>query len=236
MNKFKLFSKKLIHTGFTLAEVLITLGIIGVVSAMTIPTLMNKTNNSEYTAGLKKVISEITSATLLMKTENGGTIQGVYSTSDEALDAICGHLKCTKKCSSASDRKQCFHSTNWYSLDGRNGWGDYSSGAVSSAGILADGTAFSFGWYKDCDLTAVTTNNACAIFTFDINGFKKPNKMGRDFFELYILPDKILPNGALGTVLYYPDNTNYCTPDSKAEIYNGAACAGRIMIENGMNY
>lgn len=34
-----------IKKGFTLAEVLITLGIIGVVAAMTIPVLMNSTND-----------------------------------------------------------------------------------------------------------------------------------------------------------------------------------------------
>lgn len=45
--------------GFTLAEVLITLGIIGVVAAMTIPTLMQKTNDAELKSGFKKMISVI---------------------------------------------------------------------------------------------------------------------------------------------------------------------------------
>jgi prepilin-type N-terminal cleavage/methylation domain-containing protein len=48
--------------GFTLAEVLITLGIIGVVAAMTIPTLMQKTNDSELKSGYKKMISVINQA------------------------------------------------------------------------------------------------------------------------------------------------------------------------------
>lgn len=41
---------------FTLAEVLITLGIIGVVAAMTIPTLMNKTNDAELKSAYKKML------------------------------------------------------------------------------------------------------------------------------------------------------------------------------------
>ncbi|MBR1754390.1 type II secretion system protein [bacterium] len=45
--------------GFTLAEVLITLGIIGVVAAMTIPTLMQKTNDAELKSGFKKMISVV---------------------------------------------------------------------------------------------------------------------------------------------------------------------------------
>ena len=40
--------------GFTLAEVLITLGIIGVVAAMTIPTLMAKFEKQQYVTQLKE--------------------------------------------------------------------------------------------------------------------------------------------------------------------------------------
>ena len=43
--------------GFTLAEVLITLGIIGVVAAMTIPTLMNQTGQVAFKTGMKKATS-----------------------------------------------------------------------------------------------------------------------------------------------------------------------------------
>ena len=42
--------------GFTLAEVLITLVIIGVIAAMTIPTLMNNTNSQEFRSAFKKAI------------------------------------------------------------------------------------------------------------------------------------------------------------------------------------
>ncbi len=42
------------HIAFTLAEVLITLGIIGVVAAMTIPTLMNNTGNQALVTGFKQ--------------------------------------------------------------------------------------------------------------------------------------------------------------------------------------
>lgn len=42
---------------FTLAEVLITLGIIGVVAALTIPALMNSTGNAEYVSAYKKTLS-----------------------------------------------------------------------------------------------------------------------------------------------------------------------------------
>jgi len=50
------------RSGFTLAEVLITLGIIGVVAAMTIPTLINGTTAVQYKTALKKMISSISNA------------------------------------------------------------------------------------------------------------------------------------------------------------------------------
>ena len=57
--------------GFTLAEVLITLVIIGFIAAMTIPTLINKTNNQEYVSKLKKAYSTLSQATNRIITEEG---------------------------------------------------------------------------------------------------------------------------------------------------------------------
>ncbi len=51
--------------GFTLAEVLITLGIIGVVAAMTIPTLIANTNGAKYRSQFKKTISTLNQAGLM---------------------------------------------------------------------------------------------------------------------------------------------------------------------------
>lgn len=56
---------------FTLAEVLITLGIIGVVSAMTIPNLMSSYNKHVVETKLKKTHSTILQAFKLMQAENG---------------------------------------------------------------------------------------------------------------------------------------------------------------------
>ena len=52
---------------FTLAEVLITLGIIGVVAAMTIPTLMAQINGVKFRNQFKKTLSSLNQAVRLNK-------------------------------------------------------------------------------------------------------------------------------------------------------------------------
>ena len=56
---------------FTLAEVLITLGIIGIVAAMTLPTLIQANKNAEVEAKLKKVYSVMNQAILRAEIDNG---------------------------------------------------------------------------------------------------------------------------------------------------------------------
>ena len=51
--------------GFTLAEVLITLGIIGVVASMTLPVLIQNNKNKEVESRLKKVYSVMNQAILM---------------------------------------------------------------------------------------------------------------------------------------------------------------------------
>lgn len=55
--------------GFTLAEVLITLGIIGVVAAMTIPTLIQNTNSVKFASQFKKSISTLSQAALMAQAQ-----------------------------------------------------------------------------------------------------------------------------------------------------------------------
>ena len=55
--------------GFTLAEVLITLGILGVVAAMTIPTLIANTNSAKFRAQFKKTLSTLNQAGLMAQAQ-----------------------------------------------------------------------------------------------------------------------------------------------------------------------
>ena len=62
---------------FTLAEVLITLGIIGVVAAMTIPTLIANTRAQQYRARLKKTISTISQSAKMSQAQYGFDFAGL---------------------------------------------------------------------------------------------------------------------------------------------------------------
>ncbi len=66
---------------FTLAEVLITLGIIGIVAALTIPTLMAKTKKQQTTVALKKFYSTMQQAIKLSELDNGEVEDWEYDNS-----------------------------------------------------------------------------------------------------------------------------------------------------------
>lgn len=74
--------------GFTLAEVLITLGIIGVVAAMTIPTLLANTRSQEYRSKFKKAISTLSQA--------ARTNQAQYGFDFAGIDSTCGNNGATQ--------------------------------------------------------------------------------------------------------------------------------------------
>ncbi|MDR1327395.1 MAG: type II secretion system GspH family protein [Heliobacteriaceae bacterium] len=71
--------------GFTLAEVLITLGIIGVVAALTMPSLIQNFKRKEVSVKLKKFHSMMSQAVLLAEIENGKTKEWDFSLSSSAF-------------------------------------------------------------------------------------------------------------------------------------------------------
>lgn len=220
---------------FTLAEILITIAIIGVVAALTIPALMNRMNNMEYETGFKKSLSMLNPCFVSMMNDNGGVLKSSYANINEFIDSVCTKAICTKVCHT-TDAHECGHTVgDWYTLDGRPGWGDLSGG--SGGAIFANGMQILVGaLWSNCDGTKYL-NTTCAQFSVDTNGNKKPNKAGRDIFEFMLNIDgKIVPQGMPGTDYPYIGNPTYCNPTSTAFASNGASCGGKILQEGGMNY
>ena len=74
--------------GFTLAEVLITLGIIGVVAAMTMPTLINSTQGAQYKTAFKKSLTVLSQAVVMNIALNDYDLSQVVAGTNVDSDAV----------------------------------------------------------------------------------------------------------------------------------------------------
>ena len=99
---------KNLSKGFTLAEVLITLGIIGVVAAMTLPALIQKNQDKELISRTKKVYSELTNTLLLAQQDLGviGDNSFLFNTTDDSSVVAQNLLKYFKGASYCKNTSQ----------------------------------------------------------------------------------------------------------------------------------
>ncbi len=158
--------------GFTLAEVLITLGIIGVVAAMTMPTLMNSTQGAQYKAAYKKALSAIAQGVTLNVALDGSSFADVTS-----VDGIKNILQTRMNVVNGADET----GTVPYETDP-----DGVTQADSNYSLyFSDGIIFSFAGPakgKVCsdpdniNDSGITNAEKCYGFV-DVNGLKGPNKM-----------------------------------------------------------
>lgn len=231
--------KKISHKnkGFTLAEVLITLGIIGVVCAMTIPTLMQNQQEQATVSQLKKFYSTLSSAFTLAVQDNGTPDQwGLTSggvASKTILDNLATHLKVTKNCGYGTG---CFPTDVTYKrLEGgydsdSTPWDNYTSGSRLQ---LNDGSIIQLIY-----TSPASTSDRYAVILVDINGFKNPNQMGVDAFDFIMWQTKIVPAGApIGGSYFFPGNCNETfNPADTTITRNGAGCAAWVIYNNNMDY
>lgn len=187
---------------FTLAEVLIVLGVIGVVAEMTIPTLLNNVDTQVQKIQLKELYSVFSQATTDIKTENGGTMLGVWPNFAAAYweDTRFGllyskYIKTTKECYSSpysADSQQCWHKNG--TTRGEDNvicpstalcWCSGCSviETVQGSWAMIDGASY--------DCTGAPLGNTCLGIIVDTNGIKKPNRLGYDIHSLYITKDGI---------------------------------------------
>ncbi len=181
---------------FTLAEVLITLGIIGVVAAMTLPTLIQNHQKQVYATQLKKSINVFENMLNKMKADEGVTeldqielfSKGVchgwdcdgfdgsnYADFSVIQETIAKYLKTAKICKvgecTATYKAETFKTKDNKTLSCQNSrnmseW----LGFYSTDGAIYYVTSYSFN-----DLYII----------IDVNGEKGPNTYGRDVFSFY---------------------------------------------------
>ena len=182
---------------FTLAEVLITLGIIGIVAAMTIPTLISKYEKKQTVTKLQKMYSILNQAYLFAKADGGdsillNSINGDYNMDSETArksvtefmeNYFLPYLKVSKNCGVSTD-KACFGYVHNSPSNGINmATNKYNV-------ILQDGSSISAVYNSsNCDENGVCMAGGSILLWLDINGTAKPNMAGKDYFLVKISPD-----------------------------------------------
>ena len=167
--------------GFTLAEVLITLLIIGVIASIVIPGIINNTNEAEYNAGIKKVYADLSNAVKVIQVNNGGTVNvGDVSGSSSVTfrDDFCNVMSCIK-----TDTATNIFGSNTYKYYKGVNWNVVGS-SINSAAALNNGTLIKFESGGNCN--NFVPLNVCGYMWVDINGQKGPNMWGKDLYFFYV--------------------------------------------------
>lgn len=188
--------------GFSLAEILLTITIIGIVASMTIPNLISDVQDMQYKALWKKSFNQLAAATELIKNDNGGTMLNV--TTNNGLDGQLGfatvygrYMKYLKKCEVWGCTDIPWHqSYEWYDMAGvplaNGGW-------LNSGLVLIDGSYIRINGWTNPTADNCTGNNfsvnTCAEIVMDTNGKRGPNMVGKDIFGVHLTKFGIQPWG-----------------------------------------
>jgi len=180
--------------GFTLAEVLITLMIIGVVASIVIPGLIADTQQAEYKTAWKKSYSDLNQATKMIMLDNGGDLYKLCLDDYDCIRAqYQGYLNYTKSCSQSQGLGNCFTNNPIKTLNNST----YNISSYASGLILANGTQIVFDQgaqqIGNCWGTG-DINGACGYIYVDVNGNKGPNVIGKDLFKAILYLKKISPD------------------------------------------
>ena len=217
---------------FTLAEVLITLGIIGVVAAMTLPTLINQYEKKMTVVKLKKAYNTIANVAQRSYLDNGITYSGSVTT-DKAKEYFdkywLPYLNNPKV--SPNGTHPYGKASPYLNRDGsNNGTGiytSYSQGRIfftTSEGISYFVRAME--WQYDTEGNAIIGSqyfSPTQQVYIDLNGIKPPNTLGKDVFVLIIFFNEnvVRPHGY---------NLSKSTINANCQT-SGVHCAAKIIAD-----
>ncbi len=204
------------RVAFTLAEVLITLGIIGIVSAMTIPTLISNYQEKVTVTKLKKMFSTLSNAYQLYRVDNPApqTFPITEEGAIQAFEVFKPYLKIAKDCGT-DDAFGCTYEGVYYFKNGTSTGQAYSQESKYYKILLADGASVFFRG-------GPTTAELMHIY-YDVNGPQKPNTFGHDTFIFVAYKDKLQPYGSFD---------EHCSPANAF----GVTCAGWVIYKGNLDY
>ena len=214
--------KNIKNNGFTLAEVLITLVIIGVIAAMTIPTLMNNTNKQEYVSRLTKAYSTLKQGLNSIWQNNGVTPEDYeFLNTIDIIDELAKVVATQQKCDTpVTCTGKTLNNTYKYLNNSAVAFYDGKTLVTSDGQIYAFVNTVSTSW----GISADDKDNLMGRFLVDVNGSKGPNKVGIDAYLFYLVRGKgIVPAGI--------DSTTSCAKNKQ-----GQGCTAKVLKEKAINY
>lgn len=202
------------NCAFTLSELLITLGIIGVVAAITIPSLITKINDRQNIVRWRKTYSVVNDAFKRVVERDvpvcafsgcramGPQINNAndrdFYFSNDFLEAFIEELKPMDICYQNAEPK----------CDSKKIWVNVKSKSYGRYALLNKPKEFlnGYNWtsarflLKDGSMIYMGGSHGGPWLSVDVNGANNgPNQVGRDMFIIKVFEDKILPMGAQGS-------------------------------------
>ncbi len=188
-----LFASK--RSAFTLAEVLVTLAVIGIVAVMTIPNLVQNYQSKSWDTASKVFDRKLTEALKVMNVQ--GTLAG-YTRTEDFVNELSKHLKITKTCTN-SNLTACFSNTVMWGKDNEEidisklktakdfGQEENSKNWGANTNIvgfqLANGVTGLMAYNTKCtqdEYSNQITGGDCLAVLYDVQGYAKPNTAGKD--------------------------------------------------------
>ena len=238
----KLLSGKKI--GFTLAEVLITLGIIGLVMALTLPQLLKRYREKVILHKLESAYSLLSNAYSAAIFEHGSP-ENWPNTNVNGLgvaEIFSKYLKLDNICLTTTSSCHLYNLTTVHKLLN----GDDPKYIVGSAAKLKDMTVIfrlnspkcrgwsMYGW--DSVTKTSPYYHSCGTIYVDINANSEPNRYGIDLFTFIYTDTRIVPVGTPPTPYY--NLRTACNPNitSWDGSINGSFCTAWILLKKNMDY
>ena len=193
----KSYTNKILHKfklGFTLAEVLITLVIIGVVAAMTVPVIQAVVDERDRAVRIKKIYSMYAQAFTFARAFGADMEFQEVDKSQEAMNAWYNEFMRPRVITMkiCYDSPGCWNPGSTYYYNGQKVQDNRAGIGIGNQIITAklnDGTSVNMDMWSNQSMIKNQfgidpKGKAVMIVYFDINGEKKPNKVGRDVFVM----------------------------------------------------
>ena len=226
---------------FTFAELLITLGIIGVVAALTIPGLVTKYTEKATVSSVKAVFSMLSQGFRLAIDEYGevSTWCDIKASSDydDCSAIIAEKLSHFVKMTPVTK----------YNVVYKNRFNNVHMTFTNNIWVLNNGTVLNFSshngdrspkdWCKTSASSSLASSlyyGSCGYIFLDINGASLPNIDGRDVFKLHIYYDGLAPVGRKRDTIWVNSFNDQCM--GKKEFTYFGSCTGWVIEKENMDY